>query len=81
MNKSLYDNCNLTQKQKDNFSIFNYYTDISMYKNNSNSPNTSVQNSTGTPPIDLLNIENDLKNITRNNSKCANNKYTPTKYL
>lgn len=70
-----------TQKRKvENFSIFNYYTDNSMYKN----PN---QCSDFTPPfisymptgIDHkdVQLESDLKGITRLNSNCANKKYIP----
>ena len=79
-NKLFYDKCYLDQKQKDNFSIFNYYTDQSMYINNDDS-DLYKRTITGTPPQILINIENDLRNITRENSKCIYKKYIPKKYI
>lgn len=77
-NKLFYDDCNIKQKNQDNFSIFNYYTDKAMY---TNIDNKLTQNSPGTPPENLISIENDLKGITRDNSKCIYKKYLPKQYI
>ena len=80
--KELYDSCYSTQKNNDNFSIFNYYTDTSMYINVNHcddfTPPFITYIPKGVPERNYnINIENDLKGLTRNNSRCIFKKYIP----
>lgn len=67
------------QRMANNFSIFNYYTDNSMYihqnKCNDSTPPYVMHNSHNKN----VEIESDLRGITRYNSNCASNKYNPQK--
>lgn len=74
------DSCYINRKQSDNFSIFNYYTDNSMYVNK-NKCNDFTPPFISYIPIGIQSksvaLESDLKGITRNNSRCATQKYIP----
>jgi hypothetical protein len=80
MNKGIYDKCYLEQKSKSNGSIFDYYTDNSMYINK-NKCNDFTPPFISYIPIGVneknIHLENELKGITRNTSLCASAKYIP----
>jgi len=80
MNKQIYDSCYGAQKLSGNGSIFNYYTDNSMYINKNKCDDFTPPFISYTP-IGVgernINLENDLKGITRSNSRCASFKYIP----
>jgi hypothetical protein len=79
--KSKYDLC-ASNKQKDsNKSIFNYIVDKSRFINENECNNYTAPFltyiPTGTPSLNI-DIENDLKGMSRLVSKCNDCKYTPT---
>lgn len=80
MNRNIYDNCYGTQRSHSNGSIFDYYTDNSMYINK-NKCNDFTPPFISYIPVGInsrdVNLESDLIGITRNNSRCANSKYVP----
>ena len=80
MNKQIYDSCYSAQRSSSNGSIFDYYTDNSMFVNKNKCDDFTPPFISYTP-IGIgqknINLENDLKGITRNNSRCASFKYIP----
>lgn len=77
-NKFKNDECYIYQYNNDNKSIFGYVTNQEMYINENKCSDFTppFQNyiSSGKPKQNV-DIENDLFNITRNNSRCVNKKY------
>lgn len=72
------DECYIQQQNKDNKSIFNYVTDTSMFINNNNCFDATPPFLNYIPngiPTQNIDIENDLRGATRNNTKCASCKY------
>ena len=80
-NKTTNDSCYLIQRQQSNGSVFDYYTDVSMYENK-NKCNDFTPPFIAYIPSGITNksveLESDLKGITRSNSRCMYNKYIPT---
>ena len=78
--KNKYDACFMSQQAQSNKSIFDYVVDQSMYKNKDECNNYTAPFLTYIPSgVDSKNvdIENDLKGITRIVTKCNNCKYIP----
>jgi len=73
--------CASSQQKDNNKSIFNYIVDSSRFVNNNECNNYTAPFltyiPTGTPTINV-DIENDLKGMSRITSKCTNCKYTPS---
>jgi hypothetical protein len=76
-NKTLYDTC-ANQKATTNGSIFDYYTDNSMFINKNKCNDFTPPFISHTLSNKNIDLENSLKGITRSNSLCANAKYIPT---
>ena len=79
-NRSLYDNCAYQKYLYESVSPLSYVTDFSKYENCSKCRvefgvvgGTNVSHN----KLSLVDIENDLFNITRKNSKCPSKKYEP----
>lgn len=78
--KTKYDSCQNQQQQQSNKSIFNYVLDNSMYINKNECNNYTAPFLTYIPTgvsSRSIDIENDLKGISRINTKCINCKYIP----
>jgi hypothetical protein len=79
-NKTIYDSCYVNQRANSNGSIFDYYTDTSMFVNK-NKCNDFTPPFISYIPIGTtsknINLENELKGMTRSNSLCATAKYKP----
>jgi hypothetical protein len=78
--KSKYDSCFLTQENQSSKSIFAYVVDDSMFINknecNNFTPPFLTYIPSGVSPRSI-DIENDLKGITRPYTKCVDCKYAP----
>ena len=78
--KSKYDLCASNQQKDSNKSIFNYIVDKSRFVNNNECNNYTAPFltyiPTGTPTMNV-DIENELKGMSRITSKCIDCKYTP----
>lgn len=78
--KTKYDDCSHEQQQQNNKSIFNYVIDTSMYVNKNECNNytapflTYIPSGVSSRNVD---IENDLKGISRIFTKCIKCKYSP----
>ena len=79
--KSKYDSCASNMQKDGNKSIFDYIVDKSRFVNDNECNNYTAPFltyiPTGTPTINV-DIENDLKGMSRITSKCINCKYTPS---
>lgn len=79
--KTKYDNCFINQQSESNKSIFSYILDDTKYINknecNNYTPPFLTYNPTGVLPKSV-DIENELKGITKPYTKCESCKYTPT---
>lgn len=78
--KNRYDSCFMNQQAQSNKSIFDYVVDKSMYKNENECNNYTAPFLTYIPSgvtSKNVDIENDLKGMTRLNTKCINCKFTP----
>ena len=78
-NKFKDDECYIDQNINDNKSIFGYVTNTEMYVNKNRCFDTTPPFQNYIPsgiPQQNINIENELFNITRNNSRCRARKYT-----
>lgn len=77
-NKFRYDDCFLQTQSNDNKSIFNYITDNSMFINKNECLDITppflnyIPNGVPTQNVD---IENELRGVTRNNTRCASCKF------
>lgn len=72
------DDCYQGQQNNDNHSIFGYMTDTNMYINKNSclddTPNFMPYIQSGIP-VQNVDIENDLRGITRNNTRCSSKKW------
>lgn len=78
--KSKYDSCASNQQKNSNKSIFNYIVDSSRFINTNECNNYTAPFLTYIPtgtPILNIDIENELKGMSRLTSKCNDCKYTP----
>lgn len=78
--KLKYDACYMNQQMSSNASIFKYVTDSSMYINNNECNNFTPPFLTYIPSgisERNMDIESDLKGITRQTSRCDESKYNP----
>lgn len=78
--KTKYDNCVREQQQQSNKSIFDYVLDSSMYVNKNECNNYTAPFLTYIPSgvsSKNIEIENDLKGISRIFTKCSKCKYIP----
>jgi len=77
--KSLYDDCNLLKKKQESEGPYNWITDNGVKNEgcfNNNSP--FMPNNFNNVPQNLIDIESDMRNQTRQRSRCINDKYTPS---
>jgi hypothetical protein len=82
--KSKYDNCFLNQQEQSNRSIFSYVVDESMYRNKNECNNYTAPFLTYIPTgvqVRDINVDSDLRGITRPYTKCTDCKYAPEQYL
>jgi hypothetical protein len=79
--KSKFDSCASNQQKDSNKSIFNYIVDTSRFVNNNECNNYTAPFltyiPTGTPNLNI-DVENELKGMSRLTSKCNDCKYSPT---
>lgn len=72
------EDCNKTQQNSDNKSIFKYITDNSMFVNNNNclddTPAFLPYIQSGIP-LQSIDIENDLRGVNRPNTRCSSKKW------
>lgn len=72
------EDCNKSQQNNDNHSIFKYMTNTNMYINKNtcldNTPSYMPYISSGIP-TQSVDIENDLRGITRPNTRCSSKKW------
>ena len=76
--------CFLKEQEQTNKSIFDYVVDSSKYINHNECNNYTPPFLTYIPsgsPVKNVDIENDLKGITRLNTKCVSCKYQPEQPL
>lgn len=74
------DECYINQQNQGNKSIFNYVTDTSMFVNKNQCFDVTPPFLNYIPigiPTQNVDIENNLRGVIRNNSKCVSCKYTP----
>jgi hypothetical protein len=74
------DECYINQQNQGNKSIFNYVTDTSMFINKNQCFDVTPPFLSYIPigiPTHNVDIENNLRGVHRNNTKCASCKYTP----
>jgi hypothetical protein len=74
------DECYINQQNQGNKSIFNYITDTSMFINKNQCLDVTPPFLSYIPigiPNQNVDIENDLRGVIRNNTKCAPCKFTP----
>uniref|UniRef100_A0A6C0H6U4 Uncharacterized protein n=1 Tax=viral metagenome TaxID=1070528 RepID=A0A6C0H6U4_9ZZZZ len=82
--KSKYDSCFLNQQEQSNRSIFSYVVDESMYRNQNECNNYTAPFLTYIPTgVQLrdINIDSDLRGMTRPYTKCVVYKYIPDQYF
>lgn len=75
--------CFLEEQEHTNKSIFNYVVDPSMYVNKNECNNYTAPFLTYIPsgtPVKNVDLENELKGMTRPYSKCTSCKYQPEQY-
>ena len=82
--KTKYDSCFLTQHEQSNKSIFSYVVDDSMYRNknecNDYTPPFLTYIPSGVQERNI-NIDSDLRGMTKPYTKCVACKYTPEHYV
>lgn len=74
------DECYINQQNQSNKSIFSYITDTSMFVNKNQCFDVTPPFLSYTPigvPTQNVDIESNLRGVTRNNSRCASCKYQP----
>ena len=74
------DECYINQQNQGNKSIFDYITDTSLFVNKNQCFDVTPPFLSYIPigiPTHNVDIENNLRGVTRNNTKCASCKYTP----
>lgn len=72
------EDCNKTQQNNDNKSIFKYMTDNSMFVNNNSCLDDTPAFLPYMPsgiPLYSIDIENDLRGVTRPNTRCSSKKW------
>jgi len=82
--KSKYDSCFLNQQEQSNRSITSYVLDVSMYRNKNECNNYTAPFLTYVPTgvqVRDINIDSDLKGMTRPYTKCTDCKYKPEQYF
>ncbi|NBP01440.1 MAG: hypothetical protein EBU90_15130 [Proteobacteria bacterium] len=82
--KSKYDSCFLNQQEQSNRSIFSYVVDESMYRNQNECNNYTAPFLTYIPTgvqVRDINVDSDLRGMTRPYTKCVACKYTPEQYF
>lgn len=78
---SLYDECNIKKKQYESTAPFNWITDH-LYESKSKcyvNSSPLMHNHFNNIPADSIDIENDLRNSTRQLSRCPESRFDPTK--
>lgn len=79
--KSLYDDCNIKKKQSESTAPFNWVTD-QLFENKLNchvNASPFMHNHFHNIPSGHIDIENDLRNSTRQLSRCSESRFDPTK--
>lgn len=79
---SLYDECNLQQKQKESTGPYNWITD-SVHESKADcfvSQSPFMHNTFRNVPSSTIDIESDLRNQTRLLSRCGSQRFDPTKF-
>jgi hypothetical protein len=79
--RSLYDDCNLTKRNQEATSSFNWVTDSAVIESNEScfmyQASPFMHNNFKSIPSETVDVESELRNQTRGLSKCPDHKYNP----